>query len=187
MAVLAFRVLSKRDVGVYWTVSVSDVDQTAHCNCSAFTTMCSHIDATLIANERAMVHPDDRDIADKAYLVCLGVIAAPKSWKGIWRKNLAWRGLSGGPRKIANPRTSGKPLVCFTGKLPPKERKDWIAEARAHGWETTDEPSRFTDVLVAADPSGNSAKLKLARKHQTPVVDAEEWLAVMVDGVLPLD
>jgi NAD-dependent DNA ligase len=82
------------------------------------------------------------------------------------------------------PRRSGRPLVCFTGTLRGKTRKQWLDEAVANGWDTTDEPSRFTDVLVAADPEGKSAKLKAARTFSTAIVSAEEWQEVMFDGVL---
>lgn len=166
-------------------LTVSEDGQRVACNCGGFAAgFCSHIDAVLVANERAMVKPEDRPLADQAYHAAKGKIAVPPTWKGVWRRALWWRGLKRSALGF-NPRNSGKPLVCFTGALPGKSRKDWLAEARANGWDTTDEPSRFTDALVAADPLGNSAKMKMARQHNTPIVSPEEWVGVMLDGELP--
>lgn len=126
----------------------------------------------------------DRALADHAANLVNGKLKAPKEWKASWRKNMRWRGISR-VRVGLNPRDASKPLVCFTGTLAGKARKEWIAQAKGNGWEATDEASRFTDVLVAANPSGNSSKLKAARKFNTPIVSADEWEALMMDGVLP--
>ena len=182
---LVIRVHSQTEIDLFYSITVSDDGSKILCECGSQSGMCSHIDAVLIANERAMVHLADHAIADAARELTLGKIRVPANWRGAWRRKLIWRGLSGASKRQRNPRESGKPLVCFTGKLPPKERADWISDAVANGWDTTDSPSRFTDVLVAADPTGNSAKLKAARQHRTPIVTTEEWSAVMVDGVLP--
>lgn len=180
---MQFRVVSQSIPDYYHVVSVSDDGSNVSCSCPALGGFCSHIDAVLVANERAMVHNDDWEIADKARKLTLGKITAPAHWKGAWRGEFGWRGLK---RQAANynPRRSGRPLVCFTGTLPGKTRKQWLEEAVANGWDTTDEPSRFTDVLVAADPEGKSAKLKAARTFSTAIVNGAEWQAVMLDGVL---
>lgn len=186
---LEIRVKASHDPEHFLHITVSDDGKKVGCDCEGFTIwvggMCRHVDAVLIANERAMVHPDDLEIADRAWKLVAGKISVPENWKASWRRDLRWRGLSGGPKRVANPRNTGKPLVCFTGTLPGKTRAEWIAEAAAHGWDTTDGPSRFTDVLVAADPHGTSSKLKKAREFRTPIVTAEEWEAVIADGVLP--
>jgi len=183
MVAWQIRVHSKSALGMYHTISVSSDGLSVACSCPATDPFCSHIDAVLIANERAMVHSADVEAADAARAATVGKIAVPEGWKATWRRELGWRGLQ---RRAPNynPRQSGKPLVCFTGTLPGKTRKQWIAEAKENGWETTDEPSRFTDVLVAADPEGSSAKLRAARSCSTAIVSAEEWQIVMVDGVL---
>lgn len=180
---MQIRVVSQSIPDYYHLVTVSDDGAKVSCSCPALGGFCSHIDAVLVANERAMVHPDDLAIADEARALTLGKIAVPSSWKGSWRGEFGWRGLK---RQAANynPRRSGRPLVCFTGTLRGKTRKQWLDEAVANGWDTTDEPSRFTDVLVAADPEGKSAKLKAARTFSTAIVNAEEWQEVMLDGVL---
>lgn len=186
---IKIRVKSKSNPDIYHIISVDELDDSIGCDCSGFligdAKICRHIDAVLIANERAMVHPDDYSAADRAWSSVVGKISVPASWRATWRQDLRWRGLAGGPKAVANPRNSGRPLVCFTGTLPGKTRAEWIAEATAHGWDATDGPSRFTDVLVAADPHGTSSKLKKAREFQTPIVTADEWAVVMTDGVLP--
>lgn len=166
-------------------ISVADDGHQVTCDCAGFRAgFCSHIDAVLVANERGMVHPDDHEAADHAHAKAGGLIEVPANWQGAWRRELWWRGIKRRP-SISNPRDSGRPLVCFTGALPGKSRREWIAEAKAAGWDTTDEPSRFTDVLVTADPQKLSAKLKLARVYNTPVVSPEDWSIVMLDGALP--
>lgn len=175
------------------TITIADDGSEVSCDCDGFNDtfrysavkFCSHIDATLIANERAMVPPEDWETVERALRQIRIKLAPPSEWKASWRKNLKWRGLSR-QGAVVNPRDTSKPLVCFTGTLPGKTRKEWIEEARELGWETTNEPSRFTDVLVAGDPSAASAKLKVARKFSTAIVTSEEWLSLMNDGVLPL-
>lgn len=182
---MKIRVQSKSAAEEYRLISVSPDGARVLCDCDGFDgTICSHIDAALIAQERAMVHPDDRTTAEKAINAIAGRLTIPTDWKGSWRKNLRWRGLSSrGPinRKI---RDESKPLVCFTGKLH-RERADLITEAEASGWETIDSPSPYTSVLVAADPSGTSSKLVKARKNGTPIITGEEWAMLIEDGVVP--
>lgn len=180
---MQIRVASQSNPGYYHRLSVSADGTSVSCNCPALGGFCRHIDAVLIANERAMVHPDDLAIADKARTLTLGKIAVPTGWKGSWRREFGWRGLQRQAPNY-NPRKSGRPLVCFTGTLRGKTRKQWLEEAAANGWDTTDQPSRFTDVLVAADPEGKSAKLEAAREFSTAIVSVEEWQEVMLDGVL---
>lgn len=180
-----FRVASSSEEDLLYTVTVDDAGR-ASCDCPGFARgrFCRHIDAVLVCREWAMVPEADRAAAEQAMCATECKITAPAAWKATWRKDWAWRGLSA-TRAPVNPRRSGKPLVCFTGKLPGKKRSEWIAEARAAGWDTTDEPSPFIDVLVASDPDAGTAKLKKARKNRTAVVSAEEWADIMLDGVLP--
>ncbi len=131
-----------------------------------------------------MVHPDDWSLANRATILVDGNIAVPDNWKGAWRKNLRWRGLSGRSVTRRANRDGSKPLVCFTGTLD-LPRPQLVDEAKRMGWETINSPSPYTDVLVAADPLGTSAKLKAARKNGTPIVSREEWSIVLTDGVLP--
>jgi hypothetical protein len=182
---ITIRVRAKTDPEQFRVIAVSDDGSSIVCDCDGFSDgICSHIDAVLVAHERAMVHPDDLQFIDSAAAIVGTRIVIPRDWKGSWRKNLRWRGLSGRGNVTRRVRDHSKPLVCFTGTLD-RPRAELIAEAEHGGWETVNSPSPFTDVLVAADPLGNSSKLKAARKHGTPIVTREEWSILMTDGVLP--
>ena len=162
---------------------VSDDGLTIVCDCGGFLSgFCSHIDAVLLAGEREMVLEDDHAVADQAMALVSGRLAAPDDWKASWRGNMRWRGLSRSGALRQRVRHSGKPLVCFTGG---KDRAGWTSEAQASGWDTIDNPSRFVDVLVAADATGGSRKLAAARQNGTAIVSYEEWRVLMTDGVLP--
>lgn len=180
----SFRVFSRTHESGFRTVHVRP--EGVECDCPGFAIagLCRHIDAVLLEGERAMVPVEDRALADGAAKLVAHLIVVPPEWKATWRRDYAWRGLTR-TRPPVNPRTEGKPLVCFTGKFPGKDRKGWLAEAEQHGWATTDEPSRFTDVLVVGQLPKDSRKVMAARKHGTVIVMAEEWAEIMLDGVLP--
>lgn len=185
---ITIRVQAKNDAEEYRIITVGSDGSSVICDCDGFDgRICSHIDAVLLAQERAMVHSDDWGAADHAVVLAGSRIVVPGDWKGSWRKNLRWRGLSsrGSVSRRAKIRDHNKPLVCFTGTLD-RPRAELIAEAERCGWETIDSPSPFTDVLVAANPLGSSRKLKAARRHGTPIVTSEEWASLLTDGVLPL-
>lgn len=185
---VTFRVLSWSEPGRLHTVTAG---ASVHCDCTGFgiSNFCRHIDATLVGGERFMVHEEDRALADQAMKAVAGKLAAPDGWQATWRRDYRWRGLHR-KRPSINPRTSGKPLVAFTGTLRGPDGKKilkevWEAEAKANGWDVADNPSPFTDVLVAEDPLGSSAKLRTARANFTVIVSADEWPELMREGVLP--
>jgi len=128
-----------------------------------------------------MVPREDWPLADKAMKEVHDLIAIPRDWKGAWRKNLAWRGLSvrRGPRRIVG--EDGKRVVCFTGSMP-RPRKSLIVEAEAAGWDAVDNPHSKIDVLVGADPNGESTKLSFARKNGIPILAFDEWTSLTPDG-----
>jgi hypothetical protein len=177
--------MAKSAADEYRLVTVSLDGLTVLCDCGGFDgVICSHIDAVLIAGERVMVPPEDHGTADAAFALVSQRIEPPPSWRGSWRQNLRWRGLSvRGPR----PRRvrSGRPVVCFTGAMD-RPRKELLAEAVAAGWDTADSPTSAITVLVAAAVHGKSGKLVYARKNGIPIVALEEWPSVMLDGELPL-
>ncbi|WP_336979875.1 BRCT domain-containing protein [Altererythrobacter fulvus] len=186
---ISFRVKSWSEPGQLHVVTVGDE---CSCDCTGFALhkFCRHLDAVLVHGERFMVPEEDRPAAEAAMKLAGGSLSAPEGWQASWRRDYAWRGLHRS-RPSINPRTSGKPLVCFTGRLldqngQHRQRDDWEAEAQANGWDTTDDPSPFTDVLVAADPMGSSSKIKKARASNTVIVSAGEWSEIMTDGVLPV-
>ena len=181
---ITVRVAAKTLDGDFRNLSISENGDAVECDCAGFDgDICSHIDAVLVANERAMVPEEDWEKADRAVALTLGKIKIPSHWQGAWRKNLRWRGLAskGSTRRV---RDASKPMVCFTGTLD-RPRADLIREAHESGWETIDSPSPHIDVLVAANPSGNSAKLAAARKHGIPIITCDEWATLMSDGALP--
>ena len=180
-AAITFRVCSKSYSDRWYCVSVSPGDLDVSCDCESG--FCSHIDATLVAGERAMVHPDDIEIADAAMAMVESRIVPPDNWAASWRKNLKWRGLSGKTHRV---RDKSKPVVCFTGTLD-RPRDELAQQAREGGWEVIGAPSKYTDVLVAADPMGPSRKLVIARKSNTPIVSADEWREIVLTGELPHD
>lgn len=180
---ICIRVKAKTEFGGWRTIKIVD-DVDVSCDCDGFKSgICSHIDAVLVAGEQAMVHPDDLDIAQREAELLAGLITVPKTWRGTWRRELAWRGISrSGLSRRRYIRQSDRPLVAFTGC---KNRAAMLVQAKANGWDVTDEPSSYLDVLVAANPTGSSAKLRKARDASIPVVSPDEWEALMTDGVLP--
>jgi hypothetical protein len=150
-----------------------------------FGSICSHIDAVLFSGERAMVHPEDIGMADIATPLAQKYLALPSQWRGSWRKNLRWRGLSGSrPFRTHRSLDKAKPLVCFTGTLP-VPRTAAADAAKAAGWEVMGSASKVTTVLVTENPMGTSRKLVAARAAGTPIVSYEEWQELMLDGELP--
>lgn len=151
------------------------------CDCGGFDGhICSHIDAVLLCGESFMVHPEDRHLVQAAVEVARGRIDVPETWRGSWKRDHAWRGLDPAPRSPIQ-RSGNRPLVCFTGTLP-MSRAKMIAQAKAHGWDVVDSPSRFTDVLVTGSPNSRSAKMQAARDHGTPIISAQAWEGVMETG-----
>lgn len=182
-APISFRCLAKTEPGAFRTVTVIWPGPKTLCSCGGFGgAICSHIDATLVAGERAMVPPADRDAADRAMRAVAGSIIIPATWKASWRKNYAWRGLPARNNK-SRVGLSGQPVVCFTGAMP-KPRKELLREAEASGWETVNRTHSKISVLVAADPDGESAKLCYAREKGIPILTFADWAALTTDGEL---
>jgi hypothetical protein len=180
---ISIRVRAKTQLDSHRVVTVDLDGRVAHCDCSGFDgVICAHIDAVLIAGERAMVHPDDAANASTAFDALSGAIQLPAEWKGSWRRDMRWRGLTSTERaRSSKIDRGGRPVVCFTGKLP-LSREELCTDAEARGWATIDSASPSTDVLVAADPLGGSGKLAKARRLGTPILSYEEWQGLSVDG-----
>lgn len=176
------RVAAKTELDAWRVVKI--VGKSINCDCAGFRDgICSHIDAVIVSGETAMVHPDDRDIARECSQQLRSLVEVPKAWKASWRRETKWRGLQVQPApKRTHVRISDRPLVAFTGC---KNRKAMIEEAKANGWDVTDEPSAHLDVLVAANPSANTNKIKAARISNVPIIHENDWSEVMVTGVIP--
>ena len=69
---------------------------------------------------------------------------------------------------------SSKPAICFTG-TGPRPRKDLQSLAISHGYQCTENANQC-NILVAADPNGDSSKLKKARVKGIKVISYEEFL-----------
>lgn len=70
---------------------------------------------------------------------------------------------------------TGKPTVCFTGKMPEK-RSYYQKLAAAGGYQPVDDVTANLSVLVAADVNESSGKLRNARKHGIRIVALDEFL-----------
>lgn len=184
---MIIRVHAKTKGDEYRQLTIAPDGTAVRCDCRGFQNgFCAHIDAVLVAGERAMVADEDHAIADAAMILVTKVIVTPENWKASWRDNRSWRGLTRTGARRAKIRAAGKPIVCFTGgKNAGQNRAAWMANAHANGWETINSASRSTDVLVADDVCGSSGKLKAARQNGTMVVSYDDWRDLMMDGVLP--
>jgi len=186
---LSFRCKSKTE-DEFRVIKVDPIRRTVICDCNGFDgTICSHIDATLLAGERFMVPEADHTTADRASKLVAGSIVVPNDWRGAWRKNNVWRGLSvpRGPRQTVDMTEEfgddyySRPKVCFTG-TGPRARRQLLEEARLAGWQAVDDFQSGIKVLVAEDPTKNSNKLKKARQFAVPILSYEEWDTLHVDG-----
>lgn len=185
---ITIRVRAKTGSETYRLLTLSPDCSAVECDCGGFDgTICSHIDACLIAGERYMVHFEDHAQADAVMNLVAPWIRIPDHWAGSWRRNLSWRGLSAPRPRRGAPRDDSRPRVTFTGSFPGKSRSAMTLEAESHGWLVLGAPSPHLDVLVTQDPTSDSRKLVAARKNGTPIVNSDEWAEVMVLGVLPYD
>jgi len=182
---VSIRVRGKTDPSSCRKVTVDRLSGAVKCDCGGFNgEICSHIDAVLIAGERAMVWPGDEALADEAARLMDGRLSIPDYWKATWRRNYHWRGISPeARRKRTYVRQSDKPLVCFTGNCG-RPRSELMAEAKEKGWDVVNNASAHLDVLVAADPTANSAKLKKARACAIAIVSPEDWVLLQDNGEL---
>jgi NAD-dependent DNA ligase len=57
-----------------------------------------------------------------------------------------------------------------------------IAQAKDHGWDVVNSPSRFPDVLVSGNLKSKSAKIKAAEECGTKIISAEQWEEIMLTG-----
>lgn len=187
---VSFRVAAKTEPGEFRTITMAVTGEgEAEISCDCGNDFCAHIDATLVVGERAMVPPEDRAKADLIMNMSKGQIIPPKDWKRSWWRDYKWRDVVG-TRQVNHPPgwkpapmagSTGKPVVCFTGQGP-KQRRELVGEAKASGWDTTNNPTAQIKVLVAEDPNGNSRKLEFAREFGIPIITYDEWQLLTVHG-----
>jgi DNA ligase (NAD+) len=78
--------------------------------------------------------------------------------------------------ELIQTKDSGKEqTICFTGKMPEK-RSFYESMATERGYTPVDSVSGELSLLVAADTSDNSSKLKKARKSGIEIISLQEWL-----------
>ena len=66
--------------------------------------------------------------------------------------------------------------ICATGAAPGMPRTQFEALVAQHGFRLQDKVNKDTAILVCADPSGSSSKLKKARELGTEVLSYEQFL-----------
>jgi hypothetical protein len=181
--ILSFRCLSQSEPAKLWTICVSLPSLRVRCDCPGFNDIgfCSHIDATLVAGERAMISEENRTVASELVQCLDGSIVVPPGWKSNWRRNLIWRGFGfrASVRRGISP--SEMPVVCFTGKFP-EPRKALVQRAERMGWEAIDRAHSKIDVLVAENAAWETNKLRFARECGISVLSYEEWMMLTPDG-----
>lgn len=186
---IAFRVKSKTDLHVYHTVRVHAYGRDFSCSCPTREgEMCAHVDASLVAGETFMVHPEDRVMARRGADLLQGRLALPETWKRAWQRQKDWRGpptkRRAATRAPARVRDPHKPVVCFTGQGE-RSRNELIERAQQHGWEFIGQPSGMTSVLVVCGEGASARKIGVAVELDVPVVTMAEWEDVMLTGALP--
>ncbi len=155
-----------------------EVPEQGHVICSCRgESWCSHIEATLIAGERAMVPDRDRMIADKAQVIAKGRIGPPEDWKADWRKNRKWRGLPVFQSKAMKLLTKGTPVVSIQGRGIKRKLSEEIAAE--NDWEIVPSPVRGVLVHVSADDDKSAQR---ARDLGIPISSHEEWPSVAKIG-----
>ena len=77
---------------------------------------------------------------------------------------------------IASVASGDAPTICFTGKMPEK-RSYYEKIAEKIGYRCVDDATSTLRLLVADDPSGNSTKLRNARKYGTKILSLADFLA----------
>jgi hypothetical protein len=181
--IFSFRCASQSESAKFWTICVSATSLHVRCDCPGFNDrgFCSHIDATLVAGERAMIPEEDRSTAIDLMRRLDGCVVAPSGWKANWRRNLIWRGFHSRASVRRGIPPSEMPVVCFTGKFP-EPRTVLVQRAEGMGWETVDRAHSKIDVLVAENAAWGANKLRFARECGIPVLSYEEWMMLTPDG-----
>ncbi len=150
-----------------------EVPSTGHVTCSCQgTNWCSHIEATLVFGERAMVYPDDRAAADRAQALAKGRLDRPRWWKATWQSNRRWRGLAVKEPKALDLLRQGVPVVSLEGRGKKRTRAEELA--RRNGWETVYAPTKGVLIHVS-DAANDDPRCKRARELGIATVTHDHW------------
>ncbi|MPT48250.1 MAG: BRCT domain-containing protein [Sphingobium sp.] len=191
--IIEIRITAKTDDSSYRIIQYNTDTQKIHCDCVPPPwEWCAHVDAALVAGERFMVHPDDREKAD-IIMAQMPPLTPPDGWKGSWRRNKEWRGLPPTPRRAPKANDTHaqlgedletynrRPTVCFTGQFE-IARGEMVKMAHSHGWRETSSVTQETMIVVASDPDGTSNKIRAARMNGISILSYTEWLETMETG-----
>ncbi|MAC11080.1 MAG: hypothetical protein CMN74_02375 [Sphingorhabdus sp.] len=156
------------------------VPQTGHvmCTCRG-ESWCSHIEATLVAGERAMVPEEDRIKADKAQVLAKGRIGPPEDWKSNWRGNRRWRGIGIREPKAMTLLRSGVPVVSLQGKGLVRRMSARIAQQ--NGWSIVPAPTKGVIIHVSDEGDGDP-KRDHALSLGITVLTHEQWPSIAPMG-----
>ncbi len=87
-------------------------------------------------------------------------------------------------RQTKSEAESGKPTICFTGKMPEK-RSYYEKLALDNGFEPVDSVTASLSLLVSAEDDAGSSKAQKAAKLGVRTISLEEWLASLSPGKAP--
>lgn len=143
------------------------------CSCAGVG-WCSHIDATLVAGERAMVAPEDRRTANLAQIASRGRVGAPEGWQAHWRTNRRWRGLPPLRRTSLDvSRSTASPMVSVEGLGSARARI--VALTRDAGWMVVPRPVTGCLFHVSPESDRTTAASEDARRRGIPIASYDEW------------
>lgn len=173
-----FRCASISEEGYYHTIQVP-AEGHVECTCMG-QSWCSHIEATLVAGERHMVHPDDRAIADRAQIAAKGRIGPTPDWKSNWRLHRRWRGLPQRQSQAQKLMHLGNPVVSIEGR--PTLRRQSMDIAEAHEWYVNPRPTKGVLVHVVEDKDSTTHAAEHARQLGLMIATHEEWVTIAQIG-----
>lgn len=78
--------------------------------------------------------------------------------------------------KVSSKQAVDLKTICFTGEMPEK-RSFYENLAAKHGFKAVDSVTKELSILVAADLSSNSSKLKKANSFGIKILSLQDWLA----------
>lgn len=143
------------------------------CSCAGVG-WCSHIEATLVCGERAMVPREEWPEANRAQIAAKGRIGAPDGWQAHWRTNRRWRGLPPArPTVLDRSRRESRPIMSIEGRGG--ERPEIVRLSEEAGWIVAREPVKGCLFHVVPDPEASSRGIDRARSQGIPVASYDEW------------
>lgn len=153
-------------------------DNTIICSCKG-EAWCSHIDATLVHGERAMVPSEDHKQANRAEALMKKILRPPQDWKSNWKSNRRWRGL--GVRESAAMKLlrSGNPVVSIQGRGI--LQKASVRIARQNGWAVVSMPAKGVLIHVS-DEAETDPKIIHAQNLGIMIVPHEQWSVIAPMG-----